>query len=47
MVIYFGEEVEHAPETILVYNAEAATPLPGHENALFYHAAPPYGSPGS
>ena len=48
MVIYFGEEVEHALKQYLYTTREAATPLPGHENALiFIHAAPPYGSPGS
>ena len=35
MVIYFGEEVEHALKQYLYTTREAATPLPGHENALF------------
>ena len=47
MVIYFGEEVEHALKQYLYTTREAATPLPGHENACFIHAAPPYGKSGS
>lgn len=35
MVIYFGEEVEHALKQYLYTTREAATPLPEHENALF------------
>ena len=35
MVIYFGEEVEPCPETILVYNAGSCHSSSGHENALF------------
>ena len=36
MVIYFGEEVEHALKQYLYTTREAATPLPGHETHCFY-----------
>ena len=35
MVVYFGSEVEKALRTYMEGNRKAATPLPGHENALF------------
>ena len=35
MIIYFGEEVEKALKDYLPHR-DAITPLPGHENALFY-----------
>ena len=35
MVVYFGEEVEQALKMYLYTTRKAATPLPGHENALF------------
>lgn len=35
MVIYFGEEVHNALENYLETTRASATPLPGHENALF------------
>lgn len=35
MVVYFGEEVEHALKNYLYTTRKATTPLPGHENALF------------
>lgn len=35
MVVYFGDEVEHALKTYLYTTRKAALPLPGHENALF------------
>lgn len=35
MVIYFGDEVENALEKYLETDRAAATPLSGHENALF------------
>ena len=36
MVIYFGEEVRNALENYLETTRASATPLPDHENALFY-----------
>ena len=36
MVVYFGEEVENALKTYIYIDRAAITPLPGHENALFY-----------
>ena len=36
MVIYFGQEVEEALKSYINTAREAVTPLPGHENALFY-----------
>ena len=35
MVVYFGDEVENALENYLETSRAAATPLSGHENALF------------
>ena len=35
MVVYFGEEVEHALKMYLYTTRKAITPLSGHENALF------------
>ena len=35
MVVYFGSEVEKALRTYMEGSRKAATPLPGHENALF------------
>lgn len=35
MVVYFGDEVQNALENYLETTRAAATPLPGHENALF------------
>ncbi len=35
MVVYFGPEVEKALRTYMEGSRKAATPLPGHENALF------------
>lgn len=35
MVVYFGDEVQNALELYLETDRAAATPLPGHENALF------------
>lgn len=35
MVVYFGEEVETALKAYLYTDRQAATPLSGHENALF------------
>lgn len=36
MVIYFGQEVEEALKSYIYTAREAVTPLPGHENALFF-----------
>lgn len=36
MVVYFGEEVENALKTYIYTDRTVITPLPGHENALFY-----------
>lgn len=36
MVIYFGTEVEDALKNYIYTKRVAITPLPGHENALFY-----------
>ncbi len=35
MVVYFGEEVEHALKSYLYTTRKATIPLPGHEDALF------------
>ena len=35
MVVYFGSEVEKALRIYMEGSRKAATPLPGHENALF------------
>ncbi len=35
-IVYFGEEVEKALKTYLNEDRALITPLPGHENALFY-----------
>lgn len=35
MVVYFGDEVEHALKEFLENSRYSQTPLPGHENALF------------
>ena len=35
MVVYFGPEVEQSLRTYMEGSRKAATPLPGHENALF------------
>ena len=35
MVVYFGEEVEHALKTYLYTTRKSTVPLSGHENALF------------
>ena len=35
MVVYFGEEVEHALKTYLYTTRKNTVPLSGHENALF------------
>lgn len=35
MVVYFGEEVEHALKMYLYTARKTTAPLPGHENALF------------
>lgn len=35
MIVYFGEEVEHALKMYLYTERKAAVPLAGHENALF------------
>lgn len=35
MVVYFGEEVEHALKSYLYTTRKATIPLPGHEGALF------------
>ncbi len=35
MVVYFGPEVEQSLRTYIEGSRKAATPLPGHENALF------------
>ncbi len=35
MVVYFGDEVQNALENYLETARASATPLPGHENALF------------
>ena len=35
MVVYFGEEVEHALKQYLYTTRKSVTPLAGHENALF------------
>ena len=35
MIVYFGEEVEHALKAYMYTTREAITPLPGSENALF------------
>ena len=35
MVVYFGDEVAEALKNYMAGDREAATPLPGHEQALF------------
>lgn len=35
MIVYFGDEVEHALKTYLYTTRKTTLPLPGHENALF------------
>ncbi len=47
MVVYFGEEVEHALKTYLYTTRKSTVPLSGHENALFLHSTKTYGCPGS
>lgn len=36
MVVYFGEEVEQALKDYIETTRKAVTPLPGHDNALFF-----------
>ncbi len=36
MIVYFGDEVERALRTYIEEDRALITPLPGHENALFY-----------
>ncbi|MDO4622672.1 MAG: tyrosine-type recombinase/integrase [Eubacteriales bacterium] len=36
MMVYFGEEVEHALRTYMEGDRAAITPIQGHEHALFY-----------